>query len=82
MPGTCLNPSARKSTQRRTRVRFVRSGAISILSGTGGGVYRKQNDGDYQIPTIKLKPGPETLGAVRFALHVAEPKTCLRCRED
>lgn len=36
--------------------------------------YRKQNGGEYQIPTMELKPGLETPGAVHFALHVAEPK--------
>ncbi|BAK84758.1 NAD(P)H-dependent oxidoreductase [Komagataeibacter medellinensis] len=36
--------------------------------------YRKQNGGDYQIPSMELKPGLETPGAIRFALHVAKPE--------
>ncbi|MCX2561860.1 hypothetical protein OQ252_10690 [Acetobacter farinalis] len=32
--------------------------------------YRKQNDGDYQIPTMELKPGLEKPEASGFALHV------------
>lgn len=32
--------------------------------------YRNQNDGDYQIPTMELKPGLEKPEASGFALHV------------
>lgn len=55
---------------------------IRTLTTTTPIPYRKQNGGDYQIPTMQLKPGLETPGAVRFALHVAEQKPCLRDCED
>lgn len=64
----------RRGPQLRERMR--------TLATTAPIPYRKQNGGDYQISSMELKPGLETPGAVRFALHVAEPKTCLRCRED
>jgi NAD(P)H dehydrogenase (quinone) len=32
--------------------------------------YRRQNGGDYLIPSMTLKPGLETPGATGFALHV------------
>lgn len=47
---------------------------MRTLATTGPIPYRKQNDGDYQIPTMELKPGLETPGAVRFVLHIAEPE--------
>lgn len=45
---------------------------MRTLSTTAPIPYRKQNYGDYQIPTMELKPGLETPGAVRFALHIAK----------
>ncbi|WP_237700326.1 hypothetical protein [Novacetimonas hansenii] len=47
---------------------------MRMLQMTSPIPYRKQNDGEYQIPTMELKPGLETPGAVRFALYAAEPK--------
>lgn len=39
--------------------------------------YRKQNGGDYLIPTMELRPGLGDLGASGFALHVNEaPQVC------
>jgi len=35
--------------------------------------YRQQNGGDYEIPSMQLKPDLETPGASGFALHVANP---------
>lgn len=37
--------------------------------------YRKQNGGDYLIPSMQLRPGLETPGASGFALHVTRIDT-------
>ncbi len=34
--------------------------------------YRKQNGGDYMIPTMQLRPGLEDSGTSGFALHVRQ----------
>ncbi|WP_025860956.1 NAD(P)H-dependent oxidoreductase [Acetobacter papayae] len=48
---------------------------MRTLATTAPIPYRKQNDGDYQIPTMELKPKLEKPGAVGFSLHIAGEKT-------
>jgi NAD(P)H dehydrogenase (quinone) len=52
--------------QMRTRMR--------TLGSTAPIAYRKQNDGDYLIPGMELRPNLEKPGDTGFALHVADRK--------
>ena len=42
---------------------------MRMLSSTSPIPYRKQNAGDYHIPTMELKTGLEQVGLSGFALH-------------
>ncbi len=46
------------------RTRMQALGTIAPIA------YRRQNDGDYRIPAMELKPGLEKPGATGFALHL------------
>ncbi|MGX9425577.1 MULTISPECIES: NAD(P)H-dependent oxidoreductase [Bradyrhizobium] len=54
------------ATQLRHRMRAIET--------TAPIAYRKQNGGDYFIPSMKLKPGLEGAGASGFSLHVSKSK--------
>lgn len=43
---------------------------MRTLATTAPIPYRKQNGGDYLIPSMQLRPGIEDSGASGFALHV------------
>ena len=43
---------------------------VRTLGSTPPIPYRRQNDGDYLIPTLQLRPGRDDPGAAGFALHV------------
>ncbi|KAF6835616.1 hypothetical protein CMUS01_05704 [Colletotrichum musicola] len=45
-------------------------GRLRSLDATEPIAYRKQNGGDYEIPTLMLKPGLEDPGASGFSLHI------------
>lgn len=47
---------------------------LRTLADTKPIAYRSQNDGDYELPTLLLKPGLEDASASGFSLHVRTDK--------
>lgn len=74
-----LPPFVAYSTDRFNEARFEVAAEelrqrMRTIETTAPIPYRRQNGGDYLIPTMKLKPGLEAPGASGFALHQREPR--------
>jgi len=51
----------------------LQQSAISSLPSASPIPYRRQNAGDYLIPTMQLRAGLETSGETGFSLHRRAP---------
>jgi NAD(P)H dehydrogenase (quinone) len=52
---------------------------MRTLGSTAPIAYRKQNGGDYLIPSMQLRPGLEAPGASGFSLHVRSAPAVETC---